>query len=50
MPKNAVTQKEINEAHRLKKMGLMNKDIAKLMQRSLHSVAQMLKKPRCPFA
>jgi DNA-binding NarL/FixJ family response regulator len=44
-----VTQKEINEAHRLRKLGKKNKEIAKVVKRSTNTVANMLKKPRNPY-
>jgi DNA-binding CsgD family transcriptional regulator len=49
-PGYIVTQKEINEAHRLRKLGKKNKEISQIMGRSLPTVASMLKKPRCAFA
>jgi lambda repressor-like predicted transcriptional regulator len=44
-----VTQKQINEAHRLRKLGKTLKEISKLVKFSKNTVANMLKKPRNPY-
>jgi hypothetical protein len=45
----SVTQREINEAHRLRKLGKKMGEIALLMKRSRSTVCVMLKKPRDPY-
>jgi DNA-binding CsgD family transcriptional regulator len=48
-PGYVVTQKEINEAHRLRKLGKTLKEISAVVKRSTNTVANMLKKPRNPY-
>jgi DNA-binding CsgD family transcriptional regulator len=48
-PGYVVTQKQINEAHRLRKLGKTLKEISKVLKYSTHTVANMLKKPRNPY-
>jgi DNA-binding CsgD family transcriptional regulator len=48
-PGYVVTQKEVNEAHRLRKLGKTLKEIAKVVKKSPATVANMLKKPRNPY-
>jgi DNA-binding CsgD family transcriptional regulator len=49
-PGYIVTQKQINEAHRLRKLGKTLKEIAEVLKFSRNTVANMLRKPRNPYA
>jgi DNA-binding CsgD family transcriptional regulator len=49
-PHTSYTQKQINEAHRLRKMGKTLKEIAEVLKFSRNTVANMLRKPRNPYA